>query len=179
MKAIFNQIPDKKKMDSPPDNSDASDEDYASDESLERYKAPLNDKYPRSTTPGAEGNERGMYDRRERHLRAFYDLGSDDEEILESDKERNLERPAKTPPGQSTFRSHRAQNILRNDRKDPEVSAQEFARLVDNPRYADLLARKRKSKKGGKKGGKRKKSPYNAPPYKIRTLRRENLQLRL
>ena len=173
MKAIFNQIPDKKKMDSPPDNSDASDEDYASDESLERYKAPLNDKYPRSTTPGAEGNERGMYDRTKRELLRFFDPNSDDEEILERDKERNLKRPAKTPPGRGTLRSYRAQNILRNDRKDPEVSPKEFARLVDDPRYADLVARQHIRKKGGKK----KKSPYNAPPYRIPPP--EKLQLRL
>ena len=69
--------------------------------------------------------------------------------------------------------------LLNRSKGYPEVSPEEFARLVDDPRYANLLARQRKSKKGGKKGGKRKKSPYNAPPYEMKTSRRENLQLRL
>ena len=165
MKAIFGQIPDKKKIDLSPDDSDASDEP------LESYKAPLNDLYPRSSTPGAEGNERGMYDPTERNLRAFYDPDSDDEFFTDKQIELNRQLPTNTPKGQGTLRSNRAQNILRNDREDPEMSAEEFARLVDDPQYADLVARQRKKKKP--------KSPYNAPPYEIKTPCRKKLQLRL
>ena len=128
-----------------------------------RYREPLNDKQTPLDSPGGEGTERRDLSEMERELRDFYNWKLGDKVLPKKERERYRQRPAKTPPGRGTLRSYRAQNILRNDREDPEVSPKKFARLVDNPRYADLLARKRKSKKGGKKGGK-KKNLHIMPP---------------
>jgi len=157
------------------DKSSDESSDSSSDEDFARYPAPLNDLYEGSSSPGAGGHERGMYDRTARYLRGFYDPDSDDEFLPHEWKEIYRQRPKKTPKRQGTLKSYkarvrgeRAKEILNQNRKTknyPELTTEEFARVQRKQRLTKEQRIERLKKIYG-------------PPNK-RTTRRERLQLRL
>ena len=102
-----------------------------------RYKQPLNDTEKRRVdSPGGEGNERRLLSKLEQALCDFYDREPGDEKLSEGEKARNRQLPKQTPN-----QNLRAKGLLGNTTKDPKVSKEEFARLVDDPQYHDLVAR--------------------------------------